>query len=171
MGGGASKCVSFSPKYNVILCAEALGLFSEMFNCVLKLWNSSWWSYCSPKFTAEMKHFDALKIAICSWSIRIPVDVEESKPYQIWKQIHLLTGLQASVRPLGLGGLHISCPLEPGMDTGVPGVTHLHSPHVLLPDNPGVRIYIGSFSLAGLWGDAYESLSWIAGFRVGVVVL
>lgn len=37
--------------------------------------------------------------------------------------MQLLTFLQASVMPLGLGCLLTSCHLEPGMDTGVPTLT------------------------------------------------
>lgn len=54
--------------------------------------------------------------------------------------------LQASVVLLGLGCLLLSCHLEPGMDSGVPG-----SPTCTLlmfygqeqPRNPGVQIHTG----------------------------
>ena len=49
-----SMDVNFNPEYSVIHYTEALGLFCEMFNYILKLWNSPG-SNCPTKFKVEIK--------------------------------------------------------------------------------------------------------------------
>ena len=102
-------------------------------------------------------------MSTCYWRIRIPVEVEESQPNQMKADanVNISPGLVMPLRP---DCLFPSCRLEPGMDTGVSGATHLHSLHILWP---GVARKPWVLSLWEGFGDRYSQIpqleSWVEG--------